>query len=423
MREVNIIPAPLKGSIDIPASKSLCHRAIIAAAMAKGTSIINNIVLSEDILATINAVQVLGAKVTLFQGKAIITGTSFQGIQNSTIDCKESGSTLRFIIPLGLLTGSEISYIGSGNLCNRPLDPYIEIFKEQEIKFSSQKLPMNIKGELKHGAFKLKGNISSQFITGLMFALPTLQGDSTIHILGDLESKAYIDLTLDSLNSFGIHIDNNNYKSFFIKGRQSYKATPYTVEGDYSQAAFWIAAGLLGQKVACSSISNDSKQGDKAFIDIMIGCGGQINLSNGSITASKSQLNAFDADVSQYPDIAPILAVVAALSHGTSHITGASRLRLKECDRLMAISTELNKLGAEVYENEDNLVIIGKQYLKGGEVDSWGDHRIAMALSIASQKCTNPITIKNSAVVSKSYPGFFEDFIKLGGIINERSMG
>lgn len=423
MREVKIVPTPLKGVIDIPASKSLCHRAIIAAAMAKGTSIINNIVLSEDILATINAVQILGAKVTLYPDKAIITGTSFQGIHNSTIDCKESGSTLRFIIPLGLLTGSEISYIGSGNLCNRPLDPYIEIFKEQGIKFSAQKLPMNIKGELRYGDFMLKGNISSQFITGLMFALPTLQGDSTIYIVDALESKAYIDLTLDALQRFGIHIENNNYKSFFIKGRQSYNAIEYTVEGDYSQTAFWVAAGLLGQQVECNSISNDSKQSDKAFIDIMINCGGQIKINNSSITASKSQLNAFDADVSQYPDIAPILAVVAALSHGTSHITGASRLRIKECDRLMAISTELNKLGAEVYENEDNLVIVGKEYLKGGEVDSWGDHRIAMALSIASQKCTNPITIKNSTVVSKSYPGFFEDFIKLGGIINERSLG
>jgi len=423
MREIKIIPTSLNGAIDIPSSKSLCHRAIIASALAEGTSIINNIILSEDILATINAVQALGAKVTIDKDKAIVTGTSFQNIQNSTIDCKESGSTLRFIIPLGLLAGCEIRYIGSGNLCNRPLDPYIEIFKEQGIKFSSPKLSMNIEGELKHGDFVLKGSISSQFITGLMFALPMLQGNSTIYIIDALESKAYIDLTLDTLKNFGIHIENNNYRSFFIKGFQHYKAISYTVEGDYSQAAFWIAAGLLGQEVICNSLSNDSKQSDKAFIDIMIKCGGQIKINKSSITASKSQLNAFDADVSQYPDIAPILAVVAALSNGTSHITGASRLRIKECDRLMAISTELNKLGAEVYENEDNLVIVGKEWLKGGEVDSWGDHRIAMALSIASLRCTNPITINNSSVVSKSYPGFFKDFIKLGGIINERSLG
>lgn len=423
MREIKIMPTPLKGRIDIPASKSLCHRAIIAAALAEGTSIISNIALSEDITATINAVQALGAKAVINKNKAIVTGTSFQNCKNSTIDCKESGSTLRFIIPLGLLTGCEIGYIGSGNLCNRPLDPYIEIFKQQGIEFSAERLPMNIKGKLRHGDISLKGNISSQFITGLMFALPTLQGNSTIYITDNLESKAYVALTIDTLKSFGIHVENNNYRSFFIKGKQNYKAANYTVEGDYSQAAFWIAAGLLGQQIECNNIKNDSKQSDKAFIDIMQKSGGQININNNSITASKAQLNAFETDVSQCPDITPILAVVAALSKGTSRITGAARLRIKECDRLKAISTELNNLGAEVYENEDKLVIIGKEYLKGGEADSWGDHRIAMALSIASLKCTNPVTIKNSSVVSKSYPNFFEDFVKLGGIINERSLG
>lgn len=423
MKSVEIIPTPLKGSIDMPPSKSFCHRAIIAAALAKGHSTINNIVHSEDILATIDAVQAFGAVVSLEENKAFIKGTDFSRISSNTIDCRESGSTLRFTIPLGLLTNEPIKYIGSGNLSSRPIDPYINIFKEQGIEYSATKLPITIKGMLKPGEYELNGNISSQFITGLMFALPMLNDDSLIRVTTPLESKTYIDLTIDTLKSFGINIENENHKSFYIEGKQCYTPTEYSVEGDYSQAAFWIAAGLLGDSVKCLNLNPSSKQADKAFIDILYNAGAKIEISKDSVTAIKSTLRAFEADVSQYPDIAPILAVMAAVSDGTSRITGASRLRIKECDRLKAISTELNKLGAKVFEGEDSLVINGVETLDGGMVDSWGDHRIAMALSIASIKCTTPLIIRNSSVVAKSYPVFFKDFAKLGGILNERSLG
>jgi 3-phosphoshikimate 1-carboxyvinyltransferase len=303
------------------------------------------------------------------------------------------------------------------------MEPYINIFKEQDIFYSDTSLPMTIKGCLKPGIFKLKGSISSQFISGLLFALPLLEEDSTVLITEPLESKSYIDLTIDVLNSFGISIINNNYKSFVIKGKQEYRNTLYTVEGDYSQAAFWLAAGALGGDVFCTGLSQNSKQGDRAILQLLKNVGACIEISDSHIKAGPLALQAFEIDVSQCPDIAPILAVIAALSEGISRITGAARLRIKECDRLKAITTELNKLGAQVFEEKDSLTINGMKSLRGGDVTSWGDHRIAMALAIAATKCEEPVVIHNSNAVDKSYPNFFDDYKMLGGILLEWNMG
>jgi 3-phosphoshikimate 1-carboxyvinyltransferase len=423
MKDIKILPGLLKGDIKIPPSKSLCHRAIIAAALAQGQSIISNVVLSEDILATIGGVRALGAIVTINQDQLIIEGCRLESSQNCIIDCNESGSTLRFLMPISLLSNNAVSFVGRGNLSSRPLEPYIEIFKEQDIFYSDTSLPMTIKGCLNPGIFKLKGSISSQFITGLMFALPLLEEDSTVLITEPLESKSYIDLTIDVLNSFGISIINNNYKSFFIKGKQEYRNTLYTVEGDYSQAAFWLAAGALGGDVSCTGLSQNSKQGDRAILQLLKTAGACIEISDSHIKAEPLALQAFEIDISQCPDIAPILAVIAALSEGTSKITGAARLRIKECDRLKAITTELNKLGAQVFEEKDSLTITGMRRLRGGDVTSWGDHRIAMALAIAAIKCEEPVMIHNSNAVDKSYPNFFDDYKMLGGILLERNMG
>jgi 3-phosphoshikimate 1-carboxyvinyltransferase len=423
MKEVKILPSFLKGELKIPASKSLCHRAIIAAALSQGQSTINNIVLSEDILATIDGVRALGTIVTIHQDRLIIDGGKLVAQDSCIIDCNESGSTLRFLMPLGLLTKTAVSYVGKGNLNSRPLEPYIEIFKESNVFYSDIKLPMTISGSLNPGIFKVHGNISSQFITGLMFALPLLDEDSTIVITEPLESKGYIDLTINVLKSFGISISNHNYKSFSIKGKQKYIKTNYTVEGDYSQAAFWLAAGALGGNLKCLGLKLNSKQSDKAMLDILKTAGANLESNDTYIKILPSKLQAFEVDVSQFPDITPILAVLAALSDGTSKITGAARLRIKECDRLKAIAMELNKLGAQIVEEQDSLTITGLKYLQGGDVDSWGDHRIAMALAIAATKCIEPVIIRNSSAVHKSYPDFFEDYKMLGGILLERNMG
>lgn len=423
MKAVKITPTLLKGEINIPPSKSLSHRAVIAAALAEGQSVINNIAISEDISATLEGIQALGAYIKYSGSELLINGNPAPHSENVLIDCRESGSTLRFLMPIGLLSEGAITYAGRGNLGKRPLDPYLEIFKSHNIYYSSPILPMKVHGKLKPGSFSLKGSISSQFITGLMFALPLLDGDSEIFITDTLESRSYVDLTIEVLNSFGVHIENNKYKSFFIKGNQKYIANEYTIEGDYSQAAFWLAAGALNGNVVCKGLRHNSAQGDKAFIDIFKAAGAQFAFHDGAVSAAASGLKAFQVDVSQCPDIAPILAVAAALSQGTSRITGAARLRIKECDRLKAIAAELAKLGADVVEGSDSLTIRGRGHLRGGEVDSWGDHRIAMAMSVAALRCDGPVVVRGSDAVNKSYPDFYKDFAMLGGNVHEFDLG
>ena len=430
MKSVRIIPSQLEGNIKIPASKSLCHRAVICSALAHGESNIDNVILSEDINATCSGVKALGAEVKMVKEastnnlKLKVKGGVLKVI-NESIDCTESGSTLRFLIPMALVSENKVIFKGRGKLVTRPLKPYYEIFEAQNINYSLQNggLPLTINGALKSGLFKLPGNISSQFISGLLFALPLIDGDSKIVITTGLESKGYVDLTLDMLRKFGIAVENNDYKEFFIKGSQKYTNRNYKVEGDFSQAAFWMVAGLLGSKIRCFDLDLNSLQGDKEVLQIMRNMGGEITITEEYVEATQSTTHETIMDASACPDLVPIVAVLGALSTGTTKIINASRLRIKECDRLKAISTELNKLGADIQELEDSLIIKGKERLRGGTVDSWNDHRIAMALAVASIKCIEPVIITNSEVVKKSYPSFWEDFRKLGGNIHEWNMG
>lgn len=426
MECVNIIPSKLKGTIEIPPSKSISHRGIICASLSDGISNISNLIFSDDIKATLKGMNVLGAKEVDIKSEMLgrynvsIKGTKNIHTTNNKIDCIESGSTLRFLIPLGALTNEEMTFKGKGKLIERPLKQYYKIFEEQNIEYTNDegKLPLTIKGKLKSGEFKLKGNVSSQFITGLMFALPLLKGDSTIILTTELESKGYVDLTIDILRKFSIEIDNNDYKEFYIRGNQRYVARDYRVEGDFSQGAFWIVAGILGENIKCNGLDVESLQGDKAILNIVKEMQGDIDIKDNYINTKTSQTKGTIVDASQCPDIVPIVAVLGALSEGTTKIINAERLRIKESDRLKAISNELNKLGAEIEEQKDGLIIKGKKYLKGGKVDSWNDHRIAMALAVATIKCKNPVTITNSDAVSKSYPHFWEDFKNLGGVLS-----
>lgn len=421
---IKICPSVLQGKVKIPASKSLCHRAIIAAGLASGRSVIDNVIFSDDIVASCNGMKALGTDMLFEKDSVAITGAKFLNSVESTIDCNESGSTLRFLIPIALLTGNEITFTGKGRLGSRPLTPYYSIFNEQNIKYSSNTgLPLTIKGTLKPGEYKLPGNISSQFITGLMFALPLLEADSKITITTALESKGYIDLTQSLLKKYSINIENHNYSEFYIKGNQSYKACNYRVEGDFSQAAFWLVAGVLSEQIQCEDINIDSLQGDKVILDIIKNMGGNIDIKENKITARNSKTSGITIDASNCPDLVPIVSVLAAVSSGTTRIINAQRLRIKESDRLKAMTIELSKLGADIAETSDGLIIHGKHNLKGGIVSSWNDHRIAMALAIASIKCTEPLILENFDVIKKSYPEFYKDFITLGGNVYEWSMG
>ena len=430
MADLKIIPSKLKGSVKIPPSKSMAHRAIICAALSDGICRIDNIDYSDDIIATINAMNSLGATIEKHDDYIEVVGI-YKNIhkikRNRIIDCNESGSTLRFLVPISLLFKGSNKFIGKGNLGKRPLTTYYNIFNDQGIKYSYEENNLNlvVDGELKPGVFEVEGNISSQFITGLLFALPLLNGDSKIIITKEMESKGYIDLTLKAISDFGIEIINNNYSEFIIKGNQKYNARNYRVEGDYSQAAFFLCADGLGNNVVCRDLDLNSLQGDKEIIDILermnvvfntneIGLSGEVN----------GELISTVIDGSQCPDIIPVLSAVSALSKGTTEIINAGRLRIKECDRLSAVTSELKKLGAQIIEKEDGLVITGVEKLQGGvEVWSHKDHRIAMTLAIASTMCKKPIIIKDYECVAKSYPSFFEDFKALGGNIHEWNVG
>lgn len=420
MTTVKIKPRNLTGAVTIPPSKSLSHRAIICSALANGKSTVENLIFSKDIIATSEAMRSLGIEMELKDSSIVIKGTDDLKLVNNEIDCNESGSTLRFIIPIALLTSEEVTFKGRGRLTTRPLDSYYNIFDKEGIVYDNKSgLPLKVKGSLKPSVYEIEGNISSQFITGLMFTLPLLNGDSTIKIIGELESKGYIDLTIDVLKQYGIEIENNNYQEFVIKGNQKYTPQDYRVEGDYSQVAFFIVAGLLGGEVTCLDMKKDSLQGDKVIIDIARSMGANIEVLDDKIIVHPSRTYGAVVDAAQCPDLVPAIAALAAVSEGETRIINAERVRIKESDRLKAMCTELNKIGADVAETKDGLIIKGKFMLEGGVVDGWNDHRIVMALAVVASKCMGDLTIEGSEAITKSYPTFFKDFKKLGGEVDE----
>lgn len=423
MTTLRIEPTSLTGTIRVPSSKSLGHRDLICAALAQGRSQVEQVSVSKDILATCECLRRLGALISPLEEEGGRTDFAVEGCRphqvESLLDCGESGSTLRFLIPLAALSGDRFTFTGSGKLGSRPLDPYEAIFKEQGLVFqkgsSDENFPLVVQGPLKPGHFTLPGDVSSQFISGLLFALPLLPGDSTLEITGKLESQSYIALTLSALKKYGITIEHDDFRSYKIAGNQQYQPRTGAVEGDYSQAAFWLTAGMLGRSIGLLGMSPDSLQGDKAIIPILQRMGGQVVFEGDTLMSRPSTSLGTTIDAADCPDIVPVLTVAAALSEGHTEIIHAERLRLKECDRLKAMTTELNKLGARITERPDGLSIDGVEELNGGIVDCWNDHRIAMSLAVASIQCREPLTLVGAECVAKSYPEFWQDFKTLGG--------
>lgn len=424
MADVKITPGQLNGTVHVPASKSMCHRAVICAGLAKGTSRITGITVSEDITVSMQGMRALGADIAGAGDELLINGSGGVRLGKTEIDCGESGSTLRFLIPLALLADQPVTFTGRGRLVERPLGEYAGLCREQGLLWeSSGGLPLQLKGPLRPGRFALRGDVSSQFLSGLLFALPLLAGDSVIELTTGLESRGYVDLTLSALADFGIKINHTDYREFHIAGGQDYLARNYTVEGDFSQAAFWLVAGTIGQTVNCCGLSEQSLQGDKVILDLITRAGGRLRPSGSAIAAASANTFGTVIDVADCPDLVPVLAVLASVSEGETRIIRAGRLRLKESDRLAAITCELGKLGGDIREDGDSLVIHGKPWLSGGVVDSWQDHRIAMALAVASIRCRQPVVIQGAECVNKSYPGFWRDFASLGGVIDGCGLG
>lgn len=416
--DVIIEPKKLSGSVLIPPSKSLSHRAIIAASLCEGRSVISNITYSEDIIATINAMECSGARFTKLEDSLVIDGSKINRL-NEIIDVNESGSTLRFIIPILLTCPDPVKFVGHNNLVNRPLDIYTEIFDKQKLYYRKgvDSLPLYVEGALKPGDYEIRGNVSSQFITGLLFALPLLSGDSRIIVTTRLESADYVELTLDILRRFGITIKRDD-NIFYIKGNQKYKSTYYLVEGDYSQASFWLAANVMGSEISLLNLNPKSVQGDKKILDDLKSFGAKCVWTDKTLKALPCNTKGTTIDFVNTLDLAPALAVVAAQSEGETNFLNAGRLRIKESDRIAVITEEFTKLGADVIEHPDGMTIVGKKVLKGNVcVNAHNDHRIAMALSIAALACDGPVKIIGADSVNKSYPEFFHDFQRLGGIV------
>jgi 3-phosphoshikimate 1-carboxyvinyltransferase len=410
----------LQGQIVIPPSKSLSHRSIIAAGLAKGTSIVSNLIESKDIKVTLQSMKQLGSQVNKKDNNFEIKGNDglFQ-VSDATFDCHESGSTLRFMIPIAMLSDEIVTFVGTGQLVYRPLTPYFEIFDKIGVEYTyDNQLPLSVSGNLLAGRYEIPGNVSSQFITGLLFALPLLDGESEIVVTSHLESKGYIDLTLDVLRDFGIEVEVNN-QTYKVKGNQTYMAADYRVEGDYSQVAFWVVAGLLNGEIDCLDMNKESSQGDKELLDIVSRMGAELKFDEDVIKVTKTTTKSTVIDGSQCPDIIPVLTVLAAVSSGTTEVINAGRLRIKECDRLKAITSELNKLGANITETENGLIIQGVDHLVGAEVDGWNDHRIVMSMAVASLVTKGEVKIKGANAITKSYPHFFEQFKSIGGQVSE----
>lgn len=400
--DMKISPSVLRGNLSIPASKSCAHRAVICAALADGVSTLSGITMSKDIEATISSMTALGASFEINGDIVTVKGISGSIDGTAEIDCNESGSTLRFIMPVAAALGVKSVFIGKGRLPQRPIDIYKRELKNHGITFHTEEMPYEISGVLTGGKYEIEGNVSSQFITGLLFALPLAKVDSEIIMTSLLESRPYVDITIDILRRYGIEISETE-NSFLIKGNQKY--TPYDehIEGDYSQAAFFFVANALGSDVNILNLKEDSVQGDKAITDIIAN-----TLKNGSVTGYK-------ADCSDIPDLVPILSVLGAYGNMPSTIYNAERLRIKESDRLAACADMLNNLGGNVTVTSDGLEIMPTNGLNGGTIDSYGDHRIVMAAAIAALNCKGDVIIKGAEAAEKSYPTFFEDYVKLGG--------
>lgn len=392
---VRIYKGKAKGTVLAPPSKSMAHRYLICAALS-GDSEVCGVAFSKDIEATLGCLKALGANAEIHGDRVNIGGLDIEGRVNTELFCNESGSTLRFLIPVCLLFGQKITLTGSPRLFSRSLEVYEKLCAEQGIEFEQKNNTLTLCGKLKSGKYKVRGDISSQFISGLMFALPLLENDSEIEIEGGLESASYLDLTIRALADFGVSVSRKDKQTFFIRGSQSYKKRRLKVEGDYSNAAFFEALNALGADIAVKGLDSKSVQGDRVYKDIFP------LLSKGCP----------EIDISDCPDLGPILMATAAALNGAV-FTGTRRLKIKESDRGTAMQSELLKLGCRV-EVEENRITVMKSELKTPDVPVFGhnDHRIVMSMAVLLTLVGGEI--EGAQAVSKSFPDFFEILNSLG---------
>lgn len=410
---VTVMPGGVRGQISAPPSKSAAHRALICAALSMTPGEVFPVSQSADMTATLAVLEAMGFPTVRQEEETILFGGPVPAAR-PVCPCGESGSTLRFLLPVAAALGLEAAFTGEGRLPERPLEPLLSLMKEHGVHFSSDTLPFTISGRLTPGLYRLPGDVSSQFISGLLFALPLLEGESRIQITSPLQSAGYVDLTLQALKASAIRVikDGDGYT---VPGGQRYSPRLRRVEADWSGGAFWLCAGALFGQITVAGLDVDSAQGDKAVLDILRDMGASISIHEGLITVSKSSLRGVRVDAAPIPDLVPVIAVTAAYARGETEIYNAARLRIKESDRLSAVTKLLRALGGKVEEYPDRLVIHGGP-LRGGDVDGANDHRIVMSAAIAALGCGGPVRVSHGEAVAKSYPDFFEVFKQLGGV-------
>ncbi len=411
--KVLINPAKLCGTISAIPSKSDAHRLLILAALSAGETRILMPQRSEDIDATIVCLRALGATIEMMPEGVRVRGIT-KAAENPLLDCGESGSTFRFMLPVAAALCENARFTGGGRLPERPIGELMQAMQSHGVSFSSDRLPFSIQGRMTGGEFSLPGNVSSQYLTGLLLALPMLAEPAQITLTTRLESAAYVDITLHDLRHFGVEVLENEGTYTLAAKRRPRSPVELRVDGDWSNASFFLAAGALGAPVCVRGLDRESPQGDKAILGALAAFGARVTASLDAIWVSPAPLNGCEIDVGETPDLLPILAVLGACAGGETRLMNASRLRLKESDRLASIAAMLRALGGSVEELPDALVITGGT-LTGGETESCHDHRVAMAAAVASVCCGQPVLISGADAVNKSYPAFFADFNKLGG--------
>ncbi len=433
--DIRITPRLLSGAVTPPPSKSMSHRLLLAAALAAGESTVYNLAFSQDIEATLRCMEALGARWTRTDASTLrVTGIGGQEKPFDALphfDCGESGSTLRFLIPIALAVAGGGTFTGRGRLMDRPQTPYFDLFDEKGIFYEQKDGVLTVRGALSAGEYRLRGDVSSQFFTGLLFALPLVGGESTVVSTTALESAPYITMTRDAMTRAGVPTAAEG--SAFRVESAAYRPFEAAVEADWSQAGFWYAAQGIGSALTVEGMDPRSAQGDRIMLDyaamlrgeprkggVRVPILGSPHAQSAAPAPDRSGwstpcVGSVSLDLSTCPDLAPPLAAWGALLNGTLILKNAARLRIKESDRLATITAALRALGAEVYEERDRLTIVGKPSLPGGTVESANDHRIAMMAAIAATRCTGSVTVRGADCVKKSYPDFWEVYRSLGG--------
>ena len=405
------------GRIAAPPSKSMAHRAVLCAALAKGISHLHHLAFSKDISATLGAAGRLCARVTTGENDAVVEGLGRFLPVDAPVDCCESGSTLRFLIPLASLTGQEVTFTGRGRLMERPQSVYKTLYQQQGLRFEQGADRLTVEGALTPGEYELAGNVSSQFISGLLFALPLLDGDSTLHLIPPVESRSYIDMTRAVQAAFGVTSRWLDGNTLALPGRQHYHPCDHAVEGDYSQAAFPAVLGAVCGGVTVTGLSPDTLQGDAVILDILHRCGAQFTREGDTVTFAKAPLHGVDIDLADCPDLGPVLMVLGLLCEGTTVIRNAERLRLKESDRIAAMEAELRACGGVLESEGGTITVHGcAEHLHAPEgiLHGHNDHRVVMSLAVLSAAAGLPLTVDDAEAIQKSWPNFFAAIRPLG---------